>query len=76
MASGLSEAALDLLTSLVSKGGEWQRLRLIAERLDPALTGEAERRLSGSEPGSSQARQAEEILTLLSFRHDMYEELR
>jgi hypothetical protein len=72
----LSEAALDLLVKLVDRGGDWQRPRLIAERLDPTLTDEAERRLTGPDPGSGKARQAEEILTLLSFRHDMYEELR
>jgi hypothetical protein len=72
----LSEAALNLLVKLVARGGDWQRPRLITERLDPALTDEAERRLAGAEPGSSRARQAEELLTLLSLRRDMHEELR
>jgi hypothetical protein len=72
----LSEGALDVLVKLIRRGGDWQRPRLIAERLDPALADEAERQLSGFEPGSAQARQAEEILIVLSFRHEMYEEVR
>jgi hypothetical protein len=72
----LSEGALDLLVKLVRRGDDWQRPRLIAERLDPALADEADRQLSGFDPGSAQARQAEEILTVLSFRREMYEELR
>ncbi|MDP9256433.1 MAG: DUF5691 domain-containing protein [Actinomycetota bacterium] len=71
----LSEAALALLAALLGRA-DWQSASVIAERLDPALAPEALRRLSGFEPGSPQARRADEILATLSFRRDMHEELR
>ena len=74
----LSEGALGLLVRLASRegrpAGHWAH-RLIAERLDPALAGEAARRLESIEPGTPQARQARELVRTLSFRREMYEEL-
>jgi hypothetical protein len=72
----LSEQAIGELVQLVAGGGDRHGPRLIAERIDPALTDEAERRLSALDPGPAQDRQIEEILRTLSFRRDMYEELR
>ena len=79
----LSEGALGLLVRLADRegrpagpaAGHWVH-RLIAERLDPALSGEAARRLEGTEPGTPQARQARELVQTLYFRTEMYEELR
>jgi hypothetical protein len=62
----LSEAALELLVELVHGGLDWRRRRLIAERLDPGLADEAATRLEGEDA----------ILTLLTFRRNMHEELR
>ena len=78
----LSEGALGLLVRLADRdggpagpaAGHWVH-RLIAERLDPALAGEAARRLESIEPGTPQARQARELVRTLSFRREMYEEL-
>ena len=62
----LSAAALQLLVELVHGGLDWRRRRLIAERLDPTLADEAATRLEGEHA----------ILSLLTFRRDMHEELR
>jgi len=78
----LSEGALGLLLRLAGRegrpagpaAGHWVH-RLIAERLDPALAGEAARRLESIEPGTPQARQARELVQTLYFRREMYEEL-
>jgi hypothetical protein len=74
----LSEGALGLLVRLADRegrpAGHWAH-RLIAERLDPALAGEAARRLESIEPRTPQARQARELVQTLSFRREMYEEL-
>jgi hypothetical protein len=69
----LSEGALDLLARLAGRG-HWLH-RLIAERLDPALAGEAARRLESVEPGTPQAGHARELVQTLRFRRDMHEEL-
>jgi hypothetical protein len=71
----LSREALGHLCGLIARGGDRQGPRLIAEHIDPALSGEAERELSALEPGPAHGRQLAEILTTLSFRRDMYEEL-
>ena len=79
----LSEGALGLLVRLADRegrpagpaAGHWVH-RLIAERLDPALAGEAARRLESNEPGTSQARHAREVVQTLYFRREMHEELR
>jgi Family of unknown function (DUF5691) len=71
-----SEQALKLLVKLVRRGGDWQRPRLLAERLDPSLADELAEQLGDLEPGSASASHAQEILTTLSFRRDMHEELR
>ena len=75
----LSEGALDLLVRLGDRearpAGHWAH-RLIAERLDPALAGEAAKRLESIEPGTPQARHAREVVQTLYFRREMYEELR
>lgn len=70
----LSEGALDLLARLAGRD-HWVH-RLIAARVDPALAGEALKRLESVEPGTGQAGQARELVQTLSFRRDMYEELR
>ena len=74
----LSDAALDLAVKMLRdpSGTDWQRLRLLRERLDPSLAGEAARRLAGFDPSTWQGRWAEELSTTLTFRHDMHEELR
>lgn len=73
----LSEAALELAVKMLRDpdGTDWQRLRLMRERLDPFLVDEAARRLSGFDRSSWQGRWAEELLTTLTFRREMYEEL-
>jgi hypothetical protein len=70
----LSEGALDLLASLAGRG-HWLH-RLMAERLDPALAGEAARRLESVDPPVTTAARARELVSILSFRRDMHEELR
>jgi hypothetical protein len=74
----LSEGALDLLVSLGDRearpAGRWAH-RLIAERLDPALAGEAAKRLESIEPGTPQARHARELVQTLSFRREMHKEI-
>jgi hypothetical protein len=70
----LSEGALDLLASLAGRG-HWLH-RLMAERLDPALADEAARRLESVDPPVTTAARAQELVSILSFRRDMHEELR
>jgi hypothetical protein len=74
----LSEGALDLLARLGDRearpAGHWAH-RLIAERLDPALAGEAAKRLESIEPGTPQARHARELVQTLYFRREMYKEI-
>src|SRR5215472_2478723 len=74
----LSEGALDLLVRLGDRearpAGHWA-YRLIAERLDPALAGEAAKRLESIEPGTPQARHARELVATLYFRREMYKEI-
>jgi Family of unknown function (DUF5691) len=63
-----SVEAHELLVQLVRRGGDRRRPRLLAERIDPALADEAATRLD--------AVAETEILTLLTFRQAMHEELR
>jgi hypothetical protein len=72
----LSEQALELLVEVVRRRGNFLVRSVLARRLDPTLADEAVRRFEGLEPGSAAARDAEEILAVLTFRRDMYEELR
>lgn len=74
----LSDAALDLAVKMLRdpSGTDWQRLRLLRERLDPTLVDEAAKRLASLDPSSWQGRWAEELLTTLTFRREMHEELR
>jgi len=80
----LSEGALDLLARLATRvaggrpgpvAGHWVH-RLIAERLDPALAGEAARRLEDVQPGTPYTGHARELIQTLCLRRDMYEELK
>jgi hypothetical protein len=69
----LGQGALEILATIAGRG-HWINA-LIAERLDPALAGEAAARLEGVEPGTLQARHARELIQTLRFRRDMHEEL-
>jgi hypothetical protein len=48
----------------------------MAERLDPALADEAAMRLESVDPPVTTAARAQELVSILSFRRDMHEELR
>ena len=71
-----SAEGLELLVQLLRPGGDWARARLLALRIDPTLADDAAKRLGGLDPASGIAQLADETLSLLTFRHDMHEELR
>jgi hypothetical protein len=70
----LGEGALEMLAKIADRG-HWINV-LIAERLDPALAGEALRRVESVEPGTSPPSRARQLIQTLCFRRDMYEELK